>query len=227
MEVRVHRLRRVGVLLAQANVGEGGPGSREGLDVAAMHRVDGVLLDHPVQALRPGQRLLGVAAPLADVLGEGVDGECLRVDLLLGVHRRAVRGDAPEHPPMDRVPEGAAEGLVGPICLVAPPVRTQHPARGREGPQDACVEDAPLGRAPDQPVVPVDAPDEPAVLSVDRAVGPVREDVIGQLGASVVGEGVQSVHQERAAKARFFSIRASRCATTAAERSPSGGVWST
>ena len=139
VEVGVHRSARVEVDLAQPLVGRERPVALVVLAVAAVPRVAPVPLDQVEERRRKVERTPEAAGPV--VLGERVDGERLRVELLARVARRAAVIHRPVHAAVIGIHEVPRHVLVRPIGDRAR-IRVLVERRGpRERPEDARVQD--------------------------------------------------------------------------------------
>ncbi len=191
VQVRVHRLRRVLVLLAQAHVVERAPVARAGLPVAAPGRLRGVGLDRAVEGDRALLRLH--VARREVVLGEGVERERESVGLL-PVGERLPRGvEHPVRAAVALVPEAGDE--LGEGALGHPPVRgvAGPTVGGGEGPEDARAQHpAPGGRGVVHALVAHQA-DEAAPLLVDRLAHPEREHVAEEVALHGGGQEADAV----------------------------------
>ena len=175
MEMSVHGLLFVHVHLAQALVLGQCPVALIGLKVAAVRGIVARRLDELDHAHGFLERLS--IARGVEILGQGVDGECLPKDALLGVQGMALEVHHPVDAAELMIPEATGEVLVralgrGQVNRLAIDAESL-----REGPQNARIEDEPFGGVRVDGQIVSDLAAKAAVLVVDGVFEPERKDV--------------------------------------------------
>ena len=177
VQVGVHRLRHVGVLGAQAHVLQRVPEAVQSLGVATVNAVAAVRLDVAEKAHGIVQRLGVARSPR--ILAESIDGKAQRIELLLGVERSAVGCYRPEHASVLMVVEAVDDLALGACSHLQVRLVAQHAVGGREGPEDARIEDGSLGSVGVQLVVSVATAME-AAARIHHVFDPIWQYVAGQ-----------------------------------------------
>ena len=205
MQMRVHALRCLHVFIAEPHVIQNDPVATERLLVAAEHAVVGVRLDELEDRDRLAQAR-GVVGR-AIVLGERIDGECLRVDMLALVRGLAVGVHHPEHAAMRGIEEMRGEIDGRPVHHPEKLRATQHRVCGGERPQNPGVEDAPFRCVALRLAILEDQPHEAAMPLVDCLMHPVRQDAIDQLAPQLRAQRRHRWHRGKRGFSRHGVLR--------------------
>nr|GFD37109.1 hypothetical protein [Tanacetum cinerariifolium] len=144
------------------------------LEIAAAVGVEGVGFDGAVQRLGVAQGGVFSAGPV--VLGQAVEAERQRVNLLFGIERPALVIDRPVHAAVRCIQKVRHEVRVGPPGHGQVAGLRLVPVSGRKRPQDARVQHRAFGGQAVGLVVVVELAVEAAVLGVGHAGGPVGQD---------------------------------------------------
>ena len=138
--------------------------------------VEGVLLDTIEERQRIVKGLMITRSP--GIFRQAVDGKADGIELLAGVQRLSLIVETPIDTAILLVDEVTDEVVLGIGGRLQIAFIFQYTIGGREGPEDAGIEDCSLLRICMQHLLTVDTPVEPSVLTVYHLGLPERQDVL-------------------------------------------------
>ena len=176
MQMGVLRLGEVGIELRESHIGYRLPVTAGGFDITVVLMIEGMLLDTIEKRQRIVKGLMITRSP--GIFRQAVDGKADGIELLAGVQRLSLIVETPIDTAILLVDEVTDEVVLGIGGRLQIAFVFQHAIGGREGPEDAGIEDCSLLRICMKHLLTVDTPVEPSVLPVYHLGLPERQDVL-------------------------------------------------
>ena len=170
MEMRILRLRVIGILLGESHICNRLPVAVLGFDIASVLRFPCLFLDGLEETVCTVQGRLIARCPC--ILAQSVHHEPQAVELFLGVRRVAQTVHFPIGSAILRVDEIAEDVIPGACSSLEILAIPQNAIGCREGPQDTCIEDSSLVGLRHQGTVAPHLPIEATILAVHHLPEP-------------------------------------------------------